>query len=314
LNTDTTAKKKTDTEGNLRKGLPYALIFFALSALCIVFSILCLNGTRFTFIVRNLLFFTILSVALIYGFCIVSVIFALKRKEGFTKSCLSIFIFLVFCLVLIYIFQRTGFFQIMQSSESLQAYLEQTGAWMPILYVVLQYLQVVILPIPSVVSTVAGVTLFGPLQATVYSLIGIILGSITAFVIGRKLGNKAVRWMIGEDSLKKWQKKLKGKDNLFLTIMFLLPMFPDDVLCFIAGLSSMSTKYFLIMILISRLISISTTCYSVDIIPFNTWWGLLVWGILIVAIVMTFILIYKNMDAIQVKLGKRFKIFRKKGR
>jgi uncharacterized membrane protein YdjX (TVP38/TMEM64 family) len=294
--------------------LPYALIFFALSALCIVFSILCLNGTRFTFIVRNLLFFTILSVALIYGFCIVSVIFALKRKEGFTKSCLSIFIFLVFCLVLIYIFQRTGFFQIMQSSESLQAYLERTGVWMPILYVVLQYLQVVILPIPSVVSTVAGVTLFGPFQATVYSLIGIILGSITAFVIGRKLGNKAVRWMIGEDSLKKWQKKLKGKDNLFLTIMFLLPMFPDDVLCFIAGLSSMSTKYFLIMILISRLISISTTCYSVDIIPFNTWWGLLVWGILIVAIVMTFILIYKNMDAIQVKLGKRFKIFRKKGR
>jgi len=314
LNTDTTAKKKTDTEGNLRNGLPYALIFFALSALCIVFSILCLNGTRFTFIVRNLLFFTILSVALIYGFCIVSVIFALKRKEGFAKSCLSIFIFLVFCLVLIYIFQRTGFFQIMQSSESLQAYLERTGAWMPILYVVLQYLQVVILPIPSVVSTVAGVTLFGPLQATVYSLIGIILGSITAFVIGRKLGNKTVRWMIGEDSLKKWQKKLKGKDNLFLTVMFLLPMFPDDVLCFIAGLSSMSTKYFLIMILISRLISISTTCYSVDIIPFNTWWGLLVWGIFIVAIVMTFILIYKNMDAIQVKLGKRFKIFRKKGR
>ena len=179
---------------------------------------------------------------------------------------------------------------------------------MPTLWV----MQVVVLPIPSVVSTAAGVALFGPFYTTLYSLIGILLGSLTAFIIGRKLGHKAVVWMVGEESLQKWQKKLKGKDNFILTLMFLLPLFPDDILCFIAGLSSMSFLYFIVMVFVCRVLAVSATCYSVDLIPFNTWWGLCVWGVLFVAVVTAFIVIYKNLDKIQAALGKRFKCFRKK--
>ena len=103
--------------------------------------------------------------------------------------------------------QKTGFFDLVQSSEGLQQYLEKAGIWMPILYIALQFLQVIILPIPGIVSTMAGVTLFGPFKTLIYSLIGILLGSLTAFFIGRKLGNKAVEWIVGKETLKKWQKK-----------------------------------------------------------------------------------------------------------
>lgn len=173
---------------------------------------------------------------------------------------------------------------------------------MPIIYTLLQFLQVVLLPIPSVVSTLVGVALFGAFWATVYSLIGILLGSITAFFIGRKFGYKAVAWMVGEETLNKWQKKLKGKDNLFLTAAFVLPLFPDDILCFIAGLSTMTTRYFLIVIFLARAIGITATCYSIDFIPLNTWWGITLWGIFFAAVVVGFIFIYKNMDKIQAKL------------
>ena len=156
-----------------------------------------------------------------------------------------------------------------------------------------------------------GVALFGPFQATLYSLLGIILGSYTAFFIGRKFGNKAATWLVGEDTLLRWQKKLKGKDNLVLTIMFLLPMFPDDVLCIVAGLSSMSTRYFLGMITIARVIAIVTTCYSVNIIPLNTWWGILIWVGLLAVFTLAFILIYKNMDKLQKWLANKFVLFRK---
>lgn len=118
--------------------------------------------------------------------------------------------------------------------------------------------------------------------------------------------------MVGEDTLSKWQKKLKGKDNILLTLMFLLPVFPDDILCFIAGLSSMSTLYFIIMIVISRILAVTTTCYSIDLIPLNTWWGLTVWGVIFLVLIVGFIAIYKNLDKIQAGLSKRFKIFRKK--
>ena len=294
-------KKKTIN----KKTLGSVLALIALTAVLIVFAVLCLHNTVYSFITKYATLFSVLASLLLCGLCALSVWFLLTEKQTLFKTAISVYIFLLFCLVLIYILQRTGFFVLVRDENAFREYLATKGAWMPVLYVVLQYLQVVILPIPSVVSTVAGLALFGPLKTILYSLIGIIFGSITAFFIGRKLGYKAVAWMIGKEELNKWQKKLKGKDNLILTVMFLLPMFPDDVLCFIAGLSSMTERYFLIMIIVSRIVSVSTTCYSIDLIPFNTWWGLLIWGILFAVIIIAFVLIYKNLDKIQERFQRK---------
>jgi hypothetical protein len=159
---------------------------------------------------------------------------------------------------------------------------------------------------------VAGVALFGPTKAMLCSLVGIILGSLTAFIIGRKIGYKAVAWMVGKEDLDKWLKKVKGKDNFILTAMFMLPLFPDDMLCFVAGLSSMTWQYFVVMIVFARLIGIAGTCYSVNFIPFNTWWGILIWAVLIAALVAAFVFLYKNMDAINSWFNKKFKFARRK--
>ena len=133
------------------------------------------------------------------------------------------------------------------------------------------------------------------------------LGSITAFYVGRKFGYKAVAWIVGEETLKTWREKLKGKDNILLTLMFLLPLFPDDILCFVAGLSSMRVGYFLIMVFLARTVGILGTCYSVDIIPLNTWWGILIWAVLIITMLFAFVFLSKNADRVQ-KFIKRAKL------
>lgn len=294
------------------KTIGNVFLFLGLTSACIVFAVLCLYNTNNIFVRQNALWLSVVTSILLIALCAVSVLFLLLRKDILSKTLISVYVFLLFCLVLIFIFQKTGFFAIVKNEESLRKYLEAAGAWMPVLYIVLQYLQVVVLPIPSVISTAAGVALFGPLFTTIYSLIGILAGSITAFFIGRKLGYKAVAWLIGKETLEKWQKKLKGKDNLILTLMFLLPMFPDDVLCFIAGLSTMSNVYFLIMIFVSRVLAVTATCFSLDLIPFTTWWGLLIWATFFAVVLITFIIIYKKLDVIQEKLSRRFKVFRKK--
>ena len=107
--------------------------------------------------------------------------------------------------------------------------------------------------------------------------------------------------MVGEETLEKWQNKLKGKDNLFLTVAFVLPFFPDDVLCFLAGLSTMSARYFFVVVLLSRAVGIAATCYSIDFIPFDSWWGIALWGLFFLVIVLGFIFMYKNMDKISPK-------------
>lgn len=299
-------KKERKKSRENRAKLAYdLLVLFLLSAACIVFEILTLQFVRVGFIERNAPWLIALSIMLTVAFLAFGIAARILEKEKIYKLLLSAFFLIVFFLVVLFIVIKTDFITILQSPELLQKFLQKTGAWMPILYIILQFLQVILLPIPSVVSTLAGVALFGPLKTTIYSLIGILSGSFVGFLIGRKLGYKAVAWLVGEEELNEWLQKVKGKDNLILTLMFVLPLFPDDVLCFVAGLSTMSMKYFSVMILLSRLLSVSTTCFSFELIPFNTWWGLLIWAAIFIVVIVAFIILYKNIDKINDYLQKR---------
>lgn len=289
----------------------------ALSIFCGVFAYLCLSYYKEGFIAENFLLLTILSACLIFlvGATAIVFLFLGEKRPLFDtlfKTILSGYFLVAIVLTVFFIMQKTGFLELIQDPVRYKEYLETSGKWMAVVYIVLQFLQVVVLPIPSFVSTVAGVALFEPLLAALYSLIGIILGSLTAFFIGRLLGEKAAAWLVGKETLEKWQEKLKGKDNLVLTAMFLLPIFPDDVLCFVAGLSSMPTSYFIVMIFISRVIGVFTTCYSVGFIPFDTWWGILIWVTIAAVVVLAFLFLYKNVDKINGWIEKVFGVKKKK--
>ena len=123
---------------------------------------------------------------------------------------------------------------------------------------------------------------------------------------------------MGKENLDKGLELVKGKDKVILTFMFLFPFFPDDVLCFVAGLSSMSVPYYIVMITITRIINIVVSAYSVNgsIIPYNTWWGILLWiaGFILVAALCY--VIYKHGDKIEnffkSKFSKRKNNYKKK--
>lgn len=287
------------------KNILHLLIVF-LFALCTqIFFLLCmpylkdLLGSWYTFVLAT---GSIINFALL----LTEYIFYLHEKEIVYKSFIIAYVLFVFALILLYVLFRSDFFEIVGSEESLEAYLEKAGSWMSMLFIALQFLQVVILPIPSFVTVAAGTALFGPLQCSIYSLTGILVGSIVAFFIGRYAGSKVVSWLIGEDTLKKWLKQIKGKDKVLLSAMFLLPVFPDDVLCFVAGLSSMSFLFFFTVIGISRVLAIFATCYSVSFIPFDTWWGIALWAIFFIAVAVLFVLLYKKSDEIQEWIYKKF--------
>ena len=301
-------KKNDIKKAEDKKRLLFILAFFLFSVASAVFGILYLSEVKKPFFEQNVrLLSSLYGVAMVIIF-LVSVIFPLKGKETITKFLFSFYLLLLFSVILLYVLEKTDFFVVIKDAESFQEYLGGAGAWMPVLYTLLQFLQVIILPIPSMVSTVAGVALFGSFWAMIYSLIGILLGSYFAFFLGRKLGYKAVSWMVGKETLDKWQKKLKGKDNFFLTLMFFLPLFPDDILCVLAGLSTMSTRYFFVVITLSRFLGIAGTCYSIDLIPFNTWWGITIWVLFFIVMIFVFIFTYKNMESIQ----RKFKNFHRR--
>lgn len=230
------------------------------------------------------------------------------------KTLYRLAVCVVVCLVLFagifFAVCATGFIKEMTSIEGLREFLSKSKSYgvTVCVFILLQFLQVVVLPIPSTVTVMAGTALFGPWWCSLYSFIGIFAGSVVAFAIGKCLGYRVVCWIVGKEDLDKWLKKIKGKDYLILSIMFLLPLFPDDVLCFIAGLSSMTWPYFIVMIIITRALGITLSSLSFESIPFTTWWGLLCWALIIAAVVALFYIVIKYSDQIDKFIKTKFKL------
>ena len=82
-----------------------------------------------------------------------------------------------------------------------------------VIFIVINFLQVVILPIPGIIAVGTGVALFGAFKCAVFSLIGILIGSIVAFYIGRILGYKVVSWLVGKETIDKWLNNIKNKSG-----------------------------------------------------------------------------------------------------
>ncbi len=255
-----------------------------------------------------------LSVAVISVLTVLTLIF-LRINKKFVYKILYVSVILIACVAfLLYLLKITGFFDKIDGVEAFRKYIESFGNFAIIMFILLQFLQVVVLPIPSFITVGAGVLLFGPFRGSVYSCIGIICGSLAAFFIGRVFGYKVASWLVGKEDLDKALKSVKGKDKAVLTFMFIFPFFPDDLLCFVAGITSMSTLYFTVMIFITRIVSVFVSSYSMNnsIIPFNTWWGLLLWGVVIAATIVLTVLVYKKGDKVQKFFAKKRKIGRNK--
>lgn len=248
-----------------------------------------------------------ICVAIITILTIVTITFMRNKKSFIYKLFYLVIACLSLTMLSLYFLSVSGFLDRINSVDEFRRYIQSFGSYAVILFVVLQFLQVVILPIPSFITVGAGVLLFGPFLGSIYSSIGIIIGSIVAYYIGRIFGVKVVKWLVGEQALNKALKMIKGKDKVVLIFMFLFPFFPDDVLCFIAGITTIMPSYFIPMIIVVRLITVFISSYSMNnsIIPYNTWWGIVLWIIFIILTIVATILICKYGDKIQLKFKKQ---------
>ncbi len=299
----------TNKKVDILKKVFLVLFIIASYVLSLFFTYKCLKfyTSGFLFEHKVVLITTIFSLLSLVSFF--AILFYFIKKELAYKLLFTCLILYLFCVIGFYIYMFTGLYKKVDSVQSLREYVSSAGKWAVFLYIILQFAQVVVLPIPSIITTLAGLAMFGPLKCTIYSLIGIFTGSLLAFLMGRFLGYKFASWLVGKNELDKWLEKVKGKDKIILSAMFLLPMFPDDILCFVAGLSTMSFCYFAVMIFIARLLAISLTCYSIEgaIIPFNTWWGITIWVVLALIVVIAFVFIYKNGERIENYFKNKFK-------
>lgn len=145
-----------------------------------------------------------------------------------------------------------GYLAVFESTESLQTFVGSFGMWAPLVFILLQIAQVIFAPIPGNVTTLAGGAMFGFWPAMAYSVIAVFTGSMIAFGIGRWCGKPVIYRLASPAIVDKYLVVLAGRQRLTLSLLFLFPFFPDDVLCLLAGLTGYSWGWFACMVLLTR--------------------------------------------------------------
>jgi uncharacterized membrane protein YdjX (TVP38/TMEM64 family) len=135
----------------------------------------------------------------------------------------------------------------------IKSVLKAAGPLAPLVFILLQALQVVFAPIPGEATGFIGGYLFGVPLGLLYSTLGLTLGSVGAFVIARWLEEHYVKRWIPAEILQKFDFLMERQGALVAFILFLLPGFPKDYLCFVLGLSRMPFKLFLLICIVGRI-------------------------------------------------------------
>lgn len=140
------------------------------------------------------------------------------------------------------------------SMDSLRSYIASFGLWGPLILTLIQMFQVILPVLPGFMGCIVGAALFGAAGGFWINYIGISAGSIAAYWLAKRFGIQLVSKML---SIKKYEKYIERINHsksysfvLFLSI--LLPLAPDDFLCYFSGLINMSSKKFITIIITAK--------------------------------------------------------------
>lgn len=174
---------------------------------------------------------------------------------------------------------RTGFFAAARSVQGLRDYISRSAPYAHLCFLLVQLLSVVLAPIPSNIVAAAGGLLFGAWPAFLLTFGAVTTGSLLTFSLARVLGRNFASLLVSRSLSEKYQELIRAKTTVFLTLAFLFPFFPDDLLCIMAGLTEIPFRRFLFLVLLGRpwgLLVSAAVGSSVMTIP---WWGMALLGV-----------------------------------
>ena len=139
------------------------------------------------------------------------------------------------------------------SPDKLSQFLQSLGPYSPAVFVLFQVLQVIAAPFPGELTGVAGGFVYGQKIGFLLSTIGLTLGSWVAFELASILGRPFVEKFVKQEVLHKFDFLTTNAGAAICFLLFLVPGFPKDYLCYVLGLSRMKLSTFLIVSTVGRL-------------------------------------------------------------
>lgn len=200
------------------------------------------------------------------------------------KKIFSIVLF-VSALVMVWVFRVpvADIFSWFGNREAVIETLRGLGNWGPIIIITLLILQVFLAFIPGQALMVACGYIYGFGMGFLISWFGLFAGGQAAFYLARRYGRSfAERW-ISPEVLSKWDKVSNRQGIGFYALSLVLPVFPNDAMCYVAGLGKISSRRFLLANSMGRALACLFTSAAG---AYGSSLGLAQWGVIAVVVLL----------------------------
>ena len=144
-------------------------------------------------------------------------------------------------------------YHLMIDREKIQAFIQASGPWAPLVFMGIQIVQVVLAPIPGEATGFIGGYIFCALKGFAYSSVSLAIGSLINFIIGRFLGRRFIRRVIPDAQRQRMDRMVTHNGALVILLLFIFPGFPKDYLCLFLGVTAMPFKLFILMATFGRM-------------------------------------------------------------
>ncbi len=181
-----------------------------------------------------------------------------SRTASILLRMLLVLVSFLLIIVIFYIYQNGTWRQVIDTyryfldTRRLRVFIASFGPWSTVVFVVFQALQVVFAPVPGEITGFVGGFLFGNIKGALLSTLGLTIGSLLAFAVTRRFGLKFVEKVVKKRYIDKFNFFVTHKGLYITFVLFLIPGFPKDSLCYLLGLTHMRLVDFIFMNLFGR--------------------------------------------------------------
>jgi len=157
--------------------------------------------------------------------------------------------------------------------ERIREWVAGFGPWGPLVSIALNVAQVLLAPIPGQFVGLANGYLYSVWLGTLYSMVGLLLGTALAMALGRWFGRPLVERLVNPAKLAHWDRLASRQGPPFFFLVFLFPFVPDDVACFLIGLSPLAIPRMVVLAMLGRLPGVFVSCWMGIYAAELPWWA-----------------------------------------
>lgn len=172
---------------------------------------------------------------------------------------IAVLVFILFCGAVGY-FIGVPMVQLAEDPAQFRALVDSFGIWGKLVFVGMVVLQVVVAFIPGEPIELAAGYAFGFVEGSLLTLVGFVIGSWLVFLLVRKLGIKLVEVFFSPEKITQFSfLKNPKKTKTVAFLLMLIPGTPKDFLSYFAGLTQLTLRQWLIIVVVGRLPSLLTS-------------------------------------------------------